>query len=180
MIDFKKVQSRLIENLEVAAESIRKEEILDCPKSYQLTASQIKDKQDVQQLANELPKVGNYIYWLEVNLPDVLKNQLDWTKKNSSESKYKFARVNRGSASTYVYVGSCTKTKLSNRFKQHCGWGNDQTYSLQLSKWIGDADLSFTFSYIKIENDLVVQYIEDQLHRDLKPLFGKSGGNNKI
>ena len=177
MIDLKKTQSDLLQHLEDVAESVQHIEMPVVFNPEVVTTLQIKDKSFIEQLAARFPKEGSHIYWIEVDEPNLLIKQF---KDRSSDFTYKSARDNKNADSNYVYVGSCTTTKLGNRFKQHCGWGNDQTYSLQLRKWISDDKLTFTFSYVEITNGLVAQYIEDQLHRELKPLFGKPGGNNKI
>lgn len=77
--------------------------------------------------------------------------------------------------SQVLYVGSTT-TGLHKRIEQHRGNGPAQTYALHLSHW-------FTGKYkitVKIfdEPAEVLQIVEDALAHDLKPAFGKTGGNN--
>ncbi len=177
VIDLKKTQDSLVQYLGEMKNLIQNAEILSSFSTEIINASQIKDETHVRQFAEKLPKSGCHIYWIDVDLPNELVKQFN---AEPIKADYKRARDNKNTDSKFVYVGSCTKTKLSSRFIQHCGWGNDQTYSLQLRKWLTDEKLTFTFNYVAIEDGLVAQYLEDQLHRDLKPLFGKSGGNNKI
>lgn len=78
--------------------------------------------------------------------------------------------------SQVLYVGSTT-TGLLKRIEQHRGNGPAQTYALHLSHW-------FTGKYkitVKTfdEPAEVLQIIEDALAHDLKPAFGKTGGNNR-
>ncbi|GAB3887840.1 hypothetical protein [Spirosoma agri] len=177
MIDLKEIQHNLLRHLEEITASLRNAELPTTCKTHTINGSQIRESTSVEQLSQQLPKKGNHIYWIEVSRPDILLTQF---KEKPSAVSYKCARDNQSADSQYVYVGSCTKTKLGNRFKQHFGWGNDQTYALHLAKWISNDDLIFTFSYVEIENDLLVQYLEDQMHKELKPMFGKPGGNNKV
>jgi hypothetical protein len=145
--------------------------------SITFTAAQVRDERDVKDIASHLPEKGNHIYWFEVSNPEPLLRAFG---KRDLSINYKIVRDNKGVDSKCVYVGSCTKTKLKDRFKQHCGWGNIHTYSLQLKHWLDDADLKVTFSYVKLADATVTTQLEDQLHIEMKPLFGKSGANNKI
>jgi hypothetical protein len=161
-------------------EAVKRIQDIEIPASFNtdtITSSQVKDESFVRQFAEKLPESGSHIYWIEVDRPSELVNKFN-AKPNNTDFRY--SRDNKNINSKYVYVGSFTTTKLGNRFKQHCGWKDPKTYSLQLSKWIGDDQLIFTVVYIELEDSLVGQQLEDQLHRELKPLFGKPGGNNKI
>lgn len=80
------------------------------------------------------------------------------------------------SPSGVMYVGSST-TGVRKRIEQHIGNGNKDTYALHLNKW-------FSGSYEIIINEYdvskeVLQIIEDGISFDLRPAFGKRGGNNK-
>lgn len=176
MIDLDEVKERLLQQLEATIEIIKATEISTSVDCYTMTAADIKNQDFVEQRASKMPATGNHIYWIEVDKPEELVEQF---KNKQIVDDFKFARDNKSTDSEYVYVGSCTTTKLGNRFKQHCGYGHPKTYSLQLSKWLSDSELTFTFCYFEVENKDLVQYIEDQLHSELKPLFGKSGGNNR-
>ena len=177
MIDLSDVQRKLIQHLKEVASLIERAELPTEVKQIKLTTSQVKDEKLIEQTVAELPSHGNHVYWFKVDKP---KEIVDQFSKREKRNDFKLARDNKGIDSTYVYVGSCTQTKLNNRFKQHCGWGHAQTYALHLRKWLNDVELIFTFSYVTFENDIITMYIEDQLHRQMMPLFGKPGANSKI
>jgi len=75
-------------------------------------------------------------------------------------------------------VGSST-TGLKKRIKEHLGDGSKSTYSLQLKHWFnGSYRITIKVYDDKISRE-VIQIIEDNLSHQLKPAFGKQGGNNK-
>ncbi|GAB3571232.1 hypothetical protein GCM10027578_29120 [Spirosoma luteolum] len=162
-----------------AIEQVRSAELPINAKTFSLTSAQIKDKESVKNLARELMGEGSHIYWFEVDKPKELVERFN-AQRSEKPAAYKMARDNKGTDSRFIYVGSCTRTKLGERFKQHCGFGNAHTYSLQLARWIDDSDLTITFSHIKLDDKDLVSLLEEQLHRELKPLFGKPGANNKL
>jgi len=97
-------------------------------------------------------------------------------KKYKSQEERKCPKLNQ--PSSILYVGSST-TGVKKRIKEHIGDGSKSTYSLQLKHW-------FNGSYkilIKVYDDSIsreiIQIIEDNLSYQLKPAFGKQGGNNK-
>lgn len=177
MVDLNNTQNKLIKNIETTLARIKQAKMPESLKVCQITTADLNSQESIQQIASQLPGKGNHIYWFEVDKPALLTEKFS---KKEKEVSYKCARENKNDNSPYVYVGSCTAIKLNDRFKQHCGWGNDHTYSLQLRKWLKDIDLLFTFTYVEIEDTVIIQYLEDQLHMDLKPLFGKPGANNKL
>lgn len=80
-------------------------------------------------------------------------------------------------SSEVMYVGSST-TSVYNRIKQHIGTGPKGTYALHLRHWF-EGEYSITIKqYEKLPIE-VIQIIEDDLSDQLKPAFGKRGGNNK-
>ena len=80
------------------------------------------------------------------------------------------------SPSQVMYVGSST-TGVGKRIQQHIGNGAAGTYALQLNHWF-DGKYSITIKQYE-ESREVIQIIEDDLSDQLKPAFGKQGGNNK-
>lgn len=176
-VDLEEVRKKLISQLQEDIQRIQMAEIPDAVKSITFTVAQVKDEQGIKTIASHLPVEGNHIYWFDVSNPEPLLRAFS---KRDQSVVYKIARDNKGVDSKCMYVGSCTKTKLKDRFKQHCGWGNMHTYSLQLQHWLDDTDLEITFSYVRLADARVAEHLEDQLHRQLKPLFGKPGANNKI
>jgi len=177
IVDLEEVRKKLISHLQENIQRVQMAEMPDTVEFITFTASQVRNEQDVKTIASHLLEEGKHIYWFEVSNPESLLRA--FSKRDQSVG-YKIARDNKGVDSKCIYVGSCTKTKLKDRFKQHCGWGNIHTYSLQLRHWLDDPDLKVTFSYGKLADAIVAAHLEDQLHRELKPLFGKPGANNKI
>lgn len=101
-----------------------------------------------------------------------------FTKMNDYKQtkERKCPRLN--SPSPIVYVGSST-TGVKKRIEQHLGLGNKSTYSLQLKWWIkGKFEITIQ-EYDKNIPIEILQIIEDNLSFQLKPAFGKAGGNNK-
>lgn len=78
--------------------------------------------------------------------------------------------------SKVLYVGSST-TGLTNRIKQHIGDGAKGTYALHLKHWFKGEYTVNIKQYDEARE--VIQLIEDELSDQLKPAFGKKGGNNK-
>lgn len=89
-------------------------------------------------------------------------------------SERKCAKLN--SPSKVLYVGS-SSTGLKKRIKQHIGEGHKSTYSLNLSHWFS-GKYKITVKEYDVPRE-VLQIIEDDLSDQLKPAFGKQGGNNK-
>ena len=92
--------------------------------------------------------------------------------KNTKQRKC--AKLN--APSNVLYVGSST-TGVKKRIQQHLGDGHKETYALHLSHWF-DGDYKITVREYDVPN-YVLQIIEDDLSDQLKPAFGKQGGNNK-
>ncbi|MFA6144737.1 MAG: hypothetical protein WCW84_12675 [Sulfurimonas sp.] len=90
----------------------------------------------------------------------------------------KCAKLN--SPSNIMYVGSSTNYRVKTRIKQHLGNSDSykETYALHLGHWfVGEYKITIK-QYDVIDND-VLQIIEDDLSDQLKPAFGKQGGNNR-
>lgn len=176
-INFTELQNGLIHYLKDVIAQIQKSKMPTEINSFNITNGQLNSEKDIKTLADTLPMNGNHVYWFTVND----SGKILWLFKNREKTvDYKIARDNNSKDSECMYVGSCTRTKLKNRFLQHCGWGPNQTYSLQLKKWLSDADIVCTFSYVMVDDEMTTMHLEDQLHRQLKPLFGKSGASSKI
>lgn len=82
-------------------------------------------------------------------------------------------------ASSVMYVGSST-SGVKKRIEQHLGIKSSKdTYALHLSHWFkGETKITIKIYDESVENE-VLQIIEDALSHELKPAFGKQGGNNK-
>jgi Uri superfamily endonuclease len=98
------------------------------------------------------------------------KNQ----NKDLSEIKRSCPKVNK--PSKVLYVGSST-TGLRKRIEQHQGKGPRKTYALHLDFWF-EGEYKLTILKYDVSKE-VLQIIEDDLSTQLKPAFGKLGGNNK-
>ena len=86
---------------------------------------------------------------------------------------FAFSRVNKSDGSC-LYVGS--SHSLGNRLKEHLGFGNKATYSLQLKHW-APKDVSYTFVAAKYDEvkEGLLQVLEDTLWNSKKPMFGRLG-----
>lgn len=78
--------------------------------------------------------------------------------------------------SKVMYVGSSI-TGVRKRIEQHMGKGNKGTYALHLCHWFKGRYKIIVRQYEVPDGAL--QIIEDDLSDQLKPAFGKQGGNNK-
>ena len=78
--------------------------------------------------------------------------------------------------SNILYVGSSRKN-LKSRLLQHAGQCYKGTYALHLKNWF-EGQIKITVKEYNV-SDSVLQLIEDGISFELKPAFGKAGGNNK-
>lgn len=87
------------------------------------------------------------------------------------------AKLNHPSST--LYVGSST-TGVMNRIKQHFGNGHKykSTSALHLSHWAEDRKIKVEIMEYDVPRK-IIQLIEDAISTELKPAFGKLGGNNK-
>ncbi|GHT94408.1 hypothetical protein FACS1894141_1020 [Spirochaetia bacterium] len=76
-----------------------------------------------------------------------------------------------------LYVGSSI-TDVNTRLKQHLGITESKTtYALHLKYWWKDATLQITvYQFNDDIEDYVLQFIEDCLWEENKPIFGRKGG----
>lgn len=80
------------------------------------------------------------------------------------------------SSSETLYVGSST-TGVKKRLEEHTKKVNKKTYALRLNDWFnGNYEIDVKVYDVSRE---ILQLIEDNLANELKPAFGKKGGNNK-
>lgn len=78
--------------------------------------------------------------------------------------------------SSVLYVGSST-TNLKRRLKQHQGDGPKDTYALNLNCWFKGRYRILIKEY-QVSSS-ILQILEDNLSSQLKPAFGKLGGNSR-
>lgn len=140
------------------------------------TAKQFKDKPKQEfQIRNlsKLPNIKNAVYIIEEedgNPNDTFQAFLTY----KSQKERKCPKPNY--ASSILYVGSSTKN-LKNRLKQHIEKAPKDTYALNLECWF-KSNYIITIKVYDVE-PAVLQIIEDAISYDLKPAFGKQGGNGK-
>lgn len=75
-----------------------------------------------------------------------------------------------------LYVGS--SQDLNSRFKQHLGYRDKGTSSMQLACWASCVDVEVEFiaaRYPSTVSPAVLGALEDQLWSELKPMFGRQG-----
>lgn len=123
------------------------------------------------------------IYIFKISSPkspsDLLRKFTDAknNEKSSSDPKKRkaFAKIN--SASETLYVGS--SRNLNSRLRQHFGYKDKTTYSMQLKHWIDKEcieNISINVWKYKSIDQHVLQAIENHLWDTLKPMLGKRGG----
>lgn len=86
----------------------------------------------------------------------------------------KCAKLN--TPSKIMYVGSSI-TGVKKRIEQHLGDGHQGTYALHLKCWF-TGNYKITIKQFEVSKE-ILQIIEDNLSDQLKPAFGKQGGNNR-
>lgn len=78
--------------------------------------------------------------------------------------------------SAYLYVGR--SQNISQRLKEHLGFGAKRTYAMQLAHWAPTLRLELEFTCAKYRPDVkdeILQALEDTLWDQLKPMFGRKG-----
>ena len=142
-----------------------------------VTASQAKpintyEVSSIEEIT-QLPKMQRAIYVIKLIEGDITLTFNDFVSYKATKQR-KCAKINK--ENDILYVGSST-TGLVNRLKQHLGYGHSGTYALHLSEWFTGKITITIYEYI--EDIQVLQIVEDDLSHELKPAFGKQGGNNK-
>lgn len=143
--------------------------IENCQKAKTATPTREFVMSDLSDLAG----INNAVYVIEQVDGDPEKTFEDFREFKKTTLRA-CARTN--APSSVLYVGSST-TGLKNRISQHLGRGPKATSALHLEHWFENT-YRFRIKVYDIESD-VLQLIEDALSDELKPAFGKQGGNNK-
>lgn len=120
-----------------------------------------------------LDRIDKAIYLIEQFDGDPNQTFLDFTHYKEKKER---ACAKLNAPSKVMYVGSST-TGVRKRIEQHMGQGHKGTYALHLSHWFS-GKYTITVRQYDVSDD-VLQIIEDDLSDQLKPAFGKQGGNNK-
>jgi hypothetical protein len=143
--------------------------------------NQIHNDDYLDNISKDLPLTGKFLYYFSVSSSvSVLKDFEDFININKRENVTKLAKLNlHNKDSVNLYVGS--SNCIRKRFKEHCGKAHDRTYAMKLSHWLRNTSADIKFTYVEVNNidQLTLQHLEDALWREFKPLFGKSGANNK-
>jgi hypothetical protein len=106
----------------------------------------------------------------EIDLPEV--ERVYAAEKAVSERA--FARFIR--QSPCLYVGG--SQNISQRLKEHLGFGAKGTYAMQLAHWARDLRLELEFTCAKYSDELeveILQALEDTLWDKLQPMLGRRG-----
>lgn len=135
------------------------------------TAKPIKDF--VLEDLNQLDGIKSGIYIIEQNSGNENQAFEDFVAYKKLKER---ACAKANAPSSVMYVGSST-TGIKKRIQQHLGDGNKGTYSLQLKYWFS-GDVKIRIKTYDVSRD-GLQIIEDSISHDLRPAFGKQGGNNK-
>lgn len=94
-------------------------------------------------------------------------------KDNDENKEIKLSGKNE-CPSRNMYVGSYT-SGIKTRLEQHKGTADsDGTYALKLCKWFNGKCKVHIFVYDNIEKG-VIRIVEEAVHGELKPAFGKKG-----
>lgn len=125
---------------------------------------------------SQLNGINKAIYIIEDLTGD---NAATFTQLSDYKATKQRACPKLNAASSVMYVGSST-TGVKKRIEQHLGIKSSKdTYALHLSHWFkGETKITIKIYDESLENE-VLQIIEDALSHELKPAFGKQGGNNK-
>ena len=126
-----------------------------------------------------LDKVNTAIYIIEQTEGCPCKAHKDYQefKDNDENKEIKLSGKNE-CPSRNMYVGSST-SGIKTRLEEHKGTvGSDGTYALKLCKWFNGKCKVHIFVYDNIEKG-VIRIVEEAVHGELKPAFGKKGSRGK-
>ncbi|MBT3298997.1 GIY-YIG nuclease family protein [archaeon] len=125
---------------------------------------------------DSLDKIYQAIYIIEEIGGDKHQTSADFSRYK--EKKDRSCPKDNKAPSSVMYVGPST-TNIRKRIEQYKGDGHPKTYALHLKHWFKG---NYKITIKEYQKDLdkgILQIIEDNLSYNLKPAFGKKGGNNK-
>ena len=131
-------------------------------------------KQFIMGELHELKEIKSAIYIIRERNADT-SSTFHAFQEFKKKKERACAKLNHPSST--LYVGSST-TGLMKRVKQHLGNGPRSTYALHLSHWASEREIEIQILQYDVPRE-VLQLIEDSISSELKPAFGKMGGNNK-
>lgn len=105
---------------------------------------------------------------------DAVWEAMEAARKQGVDGR-KYSRLLPFVPSEYLYVGS--SKDVSKRLLEHFGFGSKATYSLHLAAWACGLPSSIEVRVMKYErvDPQVLCALEDQLAKELKPMFGRRG-----
>lgn len=122
---------------------------------------------------DDLDGINSAIYVIEQVDGDEKETFVDYARFKQAGLR-SCSRLN--APSKVLYVGS-SNANIRRRISQHLGNGNPSTYALHLSHWFRGQTLITIKVYDQPRE--ILQLLEDALSEELKPAFGKQGGNNR-
>lgn len=132
----------------------------------------------INKVADWADKKNIYIYTLRIatkNCDTATFSKAFAEARKAEKNNRKYARCNN-SNSKCLYVGS--SLNLSNRLKEHLGYGAAGTYALHLAYWANPFNLEIEFQCAKYPTGFasdVYQILEDTLWKEMAPMFGRKG-----
>ena len=135
-----------------------------------------EDPQVITEVRSWAAKNSAFLYYFSVvnnvDLSCVERVHSDAKDKEKNERAY--ARLIR--CSKCFYVGG--SQNMSQRLREHLGFGARQTYTLQLAHWAPALDIELQFTCAKYADDVdadVLQALEDDPWVEMGPMFGRKG-----
>ncbi len=149
------------------------------PKVFKFTFADLSEDKRNSIVISQVPKKGKWIYSLTTDQPETIAEIFGKMSKEDKK-EWKLPRYNGFSGNNSLYVGS--SNSLRKRIEEHCGFGYKGTFSLKLNRFVCADNIAFELKCFEIETDnqTILQNIEDGLWRELKPMFGKPGSNNRL
>lgn len=126
------------------------------------------DQEYITSISRQFQKWDAYLYYFSTK-SEVSSAEIARYKSSKMEWR-SMARINENLLSETLYTGS--SHDLGKRLKEHCWYGNKNTYALNLKYWI-NPEREVIFHFLKIDDDFqgVLHFIEDWLSEMHQPAF---------
>jgi len=170
------ISARLLNELSMSVRTIISESV----ETWKLNSSSLirdgKEPEVVAKVKKWAEGGSAFLYFLSLSQNDKLAEiEAAFSLSKAKENKERqYSRLN--SHNTCLYVGS--SRDLSKRLKEHLGFGQPKTYSLQLAQWAQPLSLELEFvcaRYSSSTQGEILQTLEDTLWTSSKPMFGRRG-----
>ncbi|XXQ67877.1 GIY-YIG nuclease family protein [Neisseriaceae bacterium B1] len=130
---------------------------------------------------NKIKDINTAIYIISLKDGDAgkiyqLLKEIKEEKEKSKKEKVCYPKTSEN-LSNILYVGS--SQNLLTRLKQHLNTTSKSTYALHMNRWFTGNIKIKVIKFDSIVTPDILQIIEDSYAYELKPMFGKTGGNNK-